>query len=42
MLRERFEDAIEISPAPAQAVAFLVPHYSRNEHDVDCIEALGP
>jgi hypothetical protein len=42
VFRERFENTVKISSAPAQAVAFLVPYYPRNKHDVDCIEALWP
>jgi hypothetical protein len=39
MFRERFENAVKISSAPAETVALLVPHDSRNEQNVDSIEA---
>jgi hypothetical protein len=39
---KRFENAIKISSTPAETIAFLVPYYPGNEHNVDWIEALGP
>jgi hypothetical protein len=42
VFRERFENAVKISSAPTEAIAFLVPYDPGNEHNVDCIEALGP
>jgi len=40
MFRERLEDAVKVSSAPAEAVAFLVPYYPGNEHYVNCIKTL--
>jgi len=42
VLRKHFENAIKISPAPAETIAFLVPYYCRNEKDIDCIKAFWP
>jgi len=40
MFWERLEDAVKVSSAPAEAVAFLVPYYPGNEHYVNCIKTL--
>jgi hypothetical protein len=42
MLWERFENAVKVSSAPAEAIPLFVPYDPRNEHDIDSIEALGP
>jgi len=39
---KRFKNAVKISSAPAEAIAFLVPHNPGNEQNIDSIEGLGP
>ncbi|HWY28601.1 MAG TPA: hypothetical protein VNW25_05015 [Candidatus Sulfotelmatobacter sp.] len=42
MRGKRFENAIKISSAPAETVAFLVPYYAWYEKDVNGVEAFWP
>src|SRR2546426_4345350 len=42
MVWKRFENTVKISSAPAETVAFLVPHDPGNEQHIDSVEALGP